>query len=600
MASKQKATKATLIFRWALLALFLLLAWSGLALLRASTSARVAWQDLSYVQAHQSDLGTSTGRDDLAKRLTAASDHLTKAKSSLSSAYGVTLLRIIPGLDQEIVGTSQLLDDGKTVARAVVNLLHAASAVSGERRGTHVKLEALAQLDVAVKQATATFAAAQKDPDGLFGPVEKYRLLLNEKLASLSGSLRHADAALRLAAQVYGTHGPNSLLVLAQNNAEMRDQGCVLSYALLRGDRGALRLEKTGAIQELALRQAVNQPMSRGTAKVFGINQPTTMWQSVNDPGDFSWSAATAAKMYEEKTGVHVDMVVGADVVTIAGLLQALGPVTLSEPQVTVSSATVEELVLHQLYNAYARGDQQGRHDALAAIVEAVFSKLTTEQLNPAALASALAPSVAGRHLLVWSSRSTEEAAAVALGVSGRLDTVLPGRTFHLAVESAVAAKLDYYVDVDADYHVSVLENGDAWVKTTITETNHAPANQPPSYQLGPDHINSFRPGDYVSNTYLWVPKGARTQRGIDEGGLVLSAASLKVGPQQSNHFIVWTYLPHAVRDGSLVLHFIPQPRLRHQTLSVEVEGAGWMVKGNHVWSGPLAKSEILKFHMHR
>jgi len=597
---KKRASKAKLIFLFGLTALLLVLAWSGLAVFKANRSAHLAWQEFSYVQAHQTELKTTSGRSDLSAKLREALGNLDEAKHQFSSAVGLGALRVIPVLDREIVGTSQIFDDAKVVDQELLHLLDAANKASTSQRGAEVGTRALDELDNAVKQATATLANTKRSPDGLFGPVRKYRLLLNEKLSSLRNSLVHAHDALQLAKRIYGGNGPSSLLVLAQNNAEMRDQGCMLSYALLSGVNGSLHLERSGPIHDLELGHATNQPMTPGTAQVFGINQPTTIWQSVNAPGDFSWSGATAAKMFEAKTGIHVDMVIGVDVVTMAGLLEALGPVQLTDPPVTVTSSTVEDLVLHQLYATYPQGNQQGRRDTLAGLVGAVFSKLATERLDPATLAAALAPSVAGRHLLLWSSRRTEEVAAVALGVSGRLDTTLPDRTFHLAVESAVAAKLDYYVDVAAEYQVSVLKNGNAWVETTITETNHAPAHQPPSYQLGPNHINSYAPGDYVSNTYLWVPRGAQTQRGVNEGGLVVSPASLKVPAQQSGHFVVWTFLPRAVQHGRLVLHFIPQPRLRPQALSVEVSGFGWKVTGKHSWSGPLAKSATFDFGMHQ
>jgi hypothetical protein len=98
----------------------------------------------------------------------------------------------------------------------------------------------------------------------------------------------------------------------------------------------------------------------------------------------------------------------------------------------------------------------------------------------------ALASQLGGRHLLLWSSDPVVEAALDTLDATGKVDAVLPRSTFHVAVESVDAAKLAYYVRVRLDYSISLLRDGGAWVTTSVTQINDAPAGQPASYQPWP------------------------------------------------------------------------------------------------------------------
>ena len=157
----------------------------------------------------------------------------------------------------------------------------------------------------------------------------------------------------------------------------------------------------------------------------------------------------------------------------------------------------------------------------------------------------------------------------------------MPNRTFHVAVESAVAAKLDYYIHVSESYDVLLLPNGGAQVLTTVTLKNDAPTGQAPSYQLGPDKINSHIVGQYVSNIYQWSPEGSVVTGGEPDSGLVLDGFTTSVLPQKTSTTYFSTYIPRAIKDGKFLIHFVPQPRLYPTEVSVRVQGSGWKVSGS-------------------
>jgi hypothetical protein len=205
-----------------------------------------------------------------------------------------------------------------------------------------------------------------------------------------------------------------------------------------------------------------------------------------------------------------------------------------------------------------------------------VFHQLGTGKIDVLNLAKALATEVGGRHLQLWDEVPRYEQTITALGASGNIDTDDPSRTFHVAVENATATKLDYFVQVAIADTVTIEPNGNAAVTTVVTLTNHAPAGQPPSYQLGPDGINSHVSGEYVGRVFLWAPRGSEQAGSVKESGLRLAPEmDLPVLPGRSATATFKTTIPHAIQRAKLTLVFQPQPRLAPESLSVHLVAGG-------------------------
>ena len=138
---------------------------------------------------------------------------------------------------------------------------------------------------------------------------------------------------------------------------------------------------------------------------------------------------------------------------------------------------------------------------------------------------------------------------------------------------------------------VTITDRNEAVVYTYATISNHAPAGQKPSYQLGPDNINSSIPGQYVSRVYLWSPRGSETAAGIPESGLVVNQTAISVLPQQQQQVIFKTIIPHAVKHDQLSLHVIPQSTLSPDAITIQVAGGpNWTVEGRSTVDATLSK----------
>ena len=378
-----------------------------------------------------------------------------------------------------------------------------------------------------------------------------------------------------MARALLGSNRPTTILVLGENDAEMRDQGAILSYGLIRTVNGRARVLRSGSTDHIEPPGPVVVPASPGTRATFYGNGANRIWQSINDTADFSWTGRTAAAMFLRATGIRVDDVVAMDVPALASLLGVTGPISVSGIAPRLTEANLATVLLHDLYAAYPTGSQSARHDELASIASTVLERLEEAHGEDVAFVRALASQLGGRHLLLWSANPSVQAALGTLGAAGRVDVVLPRSTFHVAVESVVAAKLDYYVQVKVDYSVTLLHDGGAWVTARVTQINGAPAGQPASYQLGPDGFNSHVPGEYVSNIFFWSPMGSVAKGGVAESGLVVRGTSAVTFAQHESTVTFRTYLPHAVVRHRFLLHLVPQPRLNPELVSVTVRAAG-------------------------
>lgn len=559
--------------------------------------AASAKAELRYVEAHLSDASTAAGRDDLQRHLASASSALSGAHAALTLDPALVGARYIPWFGTDISGTAQIIDSTSAAVRSAGPVVQAAGRLQELSSKGHVNLVALAALERAVQHAVVTTKAAATPVGGLWGPVGSADAALTSQASRVARSLVGLQRASSIVGDLLGARGPRRVLLLLENNAEMRDQGMVLSYALLQGSQGTMHLLRRGSIQTIQPTAPVSTPLSPGTLAVFGSDEPNLIWQSINGTANFPTSGALAQAMFQQSTGIRVDEVIGVDVVALADLLKATGPVSVPSVGVVLTNANATTFLLHTLYaNLPNENDQLLRRDELSEAGYQVFRTSLSRQPSISALGGSVADAVEGRHLQVWSSNPAVEQEITAAGASGAVDTINPSQTFHVALQSATSAKLDYYTRVNIHYTVTLLDSGGAWVETTVAVRNTAPAGQAPSYQLGPDHINTNVVGQYFGNVYMWFPRGAQVSGGVAESGLELAANSLRINPQSSSSLDKWAFLPARLIGHKLQFRLVPQPRIVPETVTISVTGNQWKPLGTNTWSGILDRTRVVNF----
>ena len=296
-------------------------------------------------------------------------------------------------------------------------------------------------------------------------------------------------------------HGPSHLLLLAANNAEMRDgSGMFLSATQVDIDAGTMRIGQVYETAGLALAPGA-VALAPGYASVWGPYLANEEWRNLGMSARFDETAALAARMWKAKTGNDVDGVLAIDIAGLRMLLAGTGPVDASGTVVTTDN--VVPLLMHDQYLSTAgqSAEGQARRDELSRIANSVVQAVQRGGFDTGAVAKLVPAIVAGRHLMLWSASPASEAAWQAAGVGG----VLGPDTLLAAVQNMGVNKLDEFTGLTTDVHV--VGGAPSRVTVVFHITNRTPGGQPP-YIAGVG-IAGVPPNTYLALATLTMPGDA-------------------------------------------------------------------------------------------
>ena len=496
---------------------------SFLSVHRAENDLDAAKSLISNDLSDQALLTTASGRTQLADDIGTVQKDAAEATSSLTGSPSLGLLGHLPWVGTQRTGVIELSKDVETAATDASALLAAVNNLVENSHGTSVSLSALSALDVYVAQGHKSLEGIDRPATGLVGPLANARRSFDKEDAKLVHLLAQSEQTINFALPFLGADGPQTYLIAGENNAEMRDGGSVLSLDLLTASGGTFTIAHDASYGNYALSSPAAVTLPAGTEQVFGSYGPTLNWPNTDATADWPASGAAMQGMWQQATGQHVDGVIGMDVPGLARILQLTGPVAVPGILVAVTSANVGNLLLNAEYQGLTVNDPQaGRREMLAAVVKAAVDRMKTEHVDLDGFARALSDDVSGRHLMVWSDVPSDEAGLVTLDAAGTLNSSLPDRSIHLAVENGTADKLDYFVAVNLKVKVTIDSQGNALVNSTVSVYNFAQKGQPASYQYGPDLVNAFTPGEYGARIFYWGPDGSQEPGAVPESGLQL------------------------------------------------------------------------------
>lgn len=534
-------------------------------------------------------LGTREGRAAALGQVDASLEVLRGTRKTVADSPAFYVARVLPGLRGQRAGLIRLIDDASASATSGRELLVKVDALAARTQVTDgaLPLDGLGELQAAVQVAGGAIAGRASGAGGLWGPLGDARRQFDSITRASAARLADGADALGAARTFLGAGGNRRYLVALQNNAEMRDQGIVLSYLPLSLRGGRVVFEKGGSTNDIPLDRPTSTPLPEGTQTVFGPARPTQRWTAVNASADFPLSGRTMVDMYRQATGQAMDGVIAVDVPGLASLLRVVGPVSVEGRTEAITADNAGRVLLHDFYEGLGvTSDQSARKERLGDVLRVVGERLTTGSRDAVSLGRELGQAAKGGHLRLWSSVSAEETVFERTGLGGGPATVDADRTFHVAVENRSGSKLDYYVKPTVRQQVTLTPQGTAVVRTTIVVDNQAPVDAAPSYALGPDEFTK-RPGDYLAWVLLWSPAGSTVPSGVQESGLNLSNYITLVGAGEKRELSFDTTIPNAVQNGRLRLRLVPQARLDPIQLQMHLDAPGWKVKGATSWQGP-------------
>ena len=339
--------------------------------------------------------------------------------------------------------------------------------------------------------------------------------------------------------------GPSRLLLLAANNAEMRDgSGMFLSATQVDVLDGKVTIGPVSNTPDLALPQGT-VPLAPGYAAVWGPYLANEEWRNLGMSARFDETAAMAAAMWKARTGSVVDGVMAIDIAGLQSLLYGTGPVDAAGT--TVTADNVVQLLMHDQYVGFSGVDvnQASRKEELGHIANSVVQAVQRGTFDTAAVAKRLPSTVGGRHLLMWSARPEAEAAWQAAGVGGALG----GDTFLAAAQNIGANKLDQYVSLSTT--LRVVPGSTTNVTAVLQLTNQTPPGQPP-YIAGTGSAG-VPPDTYLALATVTMPSPAAdvlvdgkplaNDSGVD-GPTRVVAVARSVAPGSTTRFTISFTLP--------------------------------------------------------
>jgi hypothetical protein len=377
---------------------------------------------------------------------------------------------------------------------------------AGPERVASLRALAAAAASSSARLATVTTGPSQ----GLFSSLAaKY----NQFTSQLDDARQRLAKAAGVAATVATIlEGPQTYLVLASNNAEMRaGSGAYLDVGVASTADGSIQLGQLGP--------SGDRTLPEGTVEVTGDLQRNWGWLHPSDDfrnlgltPQFDVTAPLAARMWTALTGQPVDGVIAVDVAGLRQLLLTTGPVEVDGQ--TVSADTVEQYLLQGQYvgESATTGASSVRHDALGDLAHAVISQLQGQTADLTSLARSVSSAVAGRHLMLWSTSPAAQAVWVSSGVSGSLSA----RSLDVSLINVGGNKLDPYLPVTVS--VDTARSGsDTAVTLTARVTNTTPSGLS-SYAAGPFPGNATPYGGYIGVLAANLPADA-TRITVTGGG---------------------------------------------------------------------------------
>ena len=237
------------------------------SVLKAKDSLDQARQIISEITGNPNELPTPEDRNRTMQRIAQLDADVATAQHTLNSSPGVWAMWALPYLHTQRQVVIDLLADVRTAADNGRTLLTTVNRLASASHGTTISLPELRELHAQLVTAHGQLAPLSQQSGGLLPllpPLAHALSQFDRQDAHLTSLLSDGSQLSNYALTFLGADGPRTYFLAAQNNAEMRDQGAILSYALVTTDNGTFQVGSAASIGNLTLSTPAPVPMSPG------------------------------------------------------------------------------------------------------------------------------------------------------------------------------------------------------------------------------------------------------------------------------------------------------------------------------------------------
>jgi hypothetical protein len=507
---------------------------------------------------------------------------LASARQEFSAASGwfdsplLTPAVIVPVIGRQVTSVRDLADAATQVSKIGIQALtNLKTVLDSPHKSGPARVAALDHLTSLASATNSELARVNPGPSGdLLGPLASRYNQFVDQVQQVRSRLSNASVVAGALSKII--NGPSNYLLLVANNAEMRaGSGMLLEAGMLTFDQGHVKLGSlvdTGSIPVPA--GAV--PVTGDLAARWGWLKPTQDWRNLALTPNFDEVGPVATQMWKAVEHEQVAGVIVIDVQALQDLLEVTGPVTLTDGTV-VSSSGVVQLLLHDEYEGITfetTPAQDERVSRLGSLARATLDALQDRSLDLKTLATAMSGATSGRHIMLWSSSSSDEQAWITGGVAGQLSN----KSMLTALVSRSGTKLDQYLSVKSALSISA-DSGSSHGTLAVTLTNSTPPGQSP-YIAGPyPHLGTVY-GEYIG--FLSVNLPAAASRAFYATGA--SGAPVAWGAEGP----VWLLaVPVDIKEGrsqTVVIHFVMPGTHGSITVvpSARIPAESWTFRGRN------------------
>ncbi|WP_406636645.1 DUF4012 domain-containing protein [Pseudarthrobacter quantipunctorum] len=363
----------------------------------------------------------------------------------------------------------------------------------------------------------------QIDESNLMPQVSEPLAQVRKQLAQVTGTLDSAAATAEILPGMLGTDTPRSYLLMIQNNAESRASGGIPgALAILNFDQGKLTLGAQSSASSVGT-MSPTLPLDAEQQQIYSGRLGKFM-QDVNLTPDFPSAAKIAQEMWEKKTGQRVDGVLSIDPVVLGYILNATGPVAITDPTLNAVVTDVglpaemngSNVVQTLLSDVYTKIDEPAMQDAyFAGVAKEIFGALSNGKGDAKGLVSGLTRGADEGRVLIWSGHNKEQSVLLDYPLSGSISgqAVLPAQ-FGVYFNDGTGAKMDYYVERTVQLVKECARDGYEETTVRVTSTNTASpdaATALPEYVTG-GGVYGVPPGSVQTNIAVYGPVQANVE----------------------------------------------------------------------------------------
>jgi hypothetical protein len=429
-------------------------------------------------------------------------------------------------------------DVGLRVSGAGVELTHQLDALPGgidalapeDRR---IPVENLERLSPVMARVRGEFEQAAVEAEGIATTLVPQDVvsggdLLREKLTQALPAVRSADEMLRALPAFAGIDSPRHYLLGPQNSAELRGSGGLLTtFSIVTIDDGLITLVPFRDIREI--------PVLGPKDTTWPSPELEDIYDSYNAAGSARNATATLdgptaslflENLWNDTMPNPIDGVILVDVQALSYLVDATGPLEVADVPHDLTKRNVVSFVANEAYGLIQ--DQDVRKNYVGVVGQAIFEAFLKKAGGDRGLRAVIKAAADG-HILVNTVDPQVETAFRSAGISGSLGSVGGsggsggGNFLGVAVNNTAGNKLDYYMQRDVNYDVTLGADGTASAATTVAFRNDAPADAEPGYVFGPYEGKQLaglhlRAGEAYQRTSLYCGGGCSLAGATHDG----------------------------------------------------------------------------------